>query len=36
MEVLTFFFDNFWHFAGLVVVLVIIGASIEAARGNKP
>jgi hypothetical protein len=34
IEVLKFFFDDFWHFAGLVVVLGMLISMIEAAR-NK-
>jgi hypothetical protein len=30
MEVLRFFFDNGWHFAGLVVVLAILVSPLVA------
>lgn len=35
MEVLRFFFDDFWHFCGLVVVLSILVCLVAAARGGS-
>lgn len=32
MDVLRFFFDDFWHFAGLVVVLLVVIFGICAIR----
>lgn len=30
MEVLHFFFDNFWHFCGLVIILCLIVGIVAA------
>ena len=32
MEVLKFFFDSGWHFAGLVVVMILIAEIVAVAR----
>lgn len=33
MEIVKYFFGNFWHFTELVIVLVIIAAGLK-GRGN--
>lgn len=39
MEIIQFFFGNFWHFIGLVIILLIVGdillQSIDHIKGNN-